>query len=116
MSSELSRRVFIRGAGLAAVGVGLAPSALLVRTARAAGLTFSLNRRNIHPGSSAFTANASARTSRCAGSVDSRNAPICVKVGCPHAGGYSQTLKPIRTAVSAQTPCGPALPRRSSAR
>ena len=32
-----SRRVFLRGAGLAAVGVGLAPSALMVRTALAAG-------------------------------------------------------------------------------
>lgn len=37
MSWDVSRRVFLRGAGLAAVGVGLAPSSLLVRTARAAG-------------------------------------------------------------------------------
>jgi uncharacterized protein (DUF1501 family) len=36
MSWELSRRVFLRGAGLAAVGVGFHPSSLLVRTARAA--------------------------------------------------------------------------------
>ncbi len=37
MRWDVSRRVFLRGAGLAAVGVGLAPSSLLVRTARAAG-------------------------------------------------------------------------------
>jgi uncharacterized protein (DUF1501 family) len=37
MTWDASRRVFLRGAGLAAVGVGLAPSSLLVRTARAAG-------------------------------------------------------------------------------
>jgi uncharacterized protein (DUF1501 family) len=36
MSWNVPRRVFLRGAGLAAVGVGIAPSALLVRTARAA--------------------------------------------------------------------------------
>ena len=36
MSWDASRRVFLRGAGLAAVGVGLAPTSLLVRTARAA--------------------------------------------------------------------------------
>jgi uncharacterized protein (DUF1501 family) len=36
MSWEVSRRVFLQGAGLAAVGVGLAPTSLLVRTARAA--------------------------------------------------------------------------------
>jgi uncharacterized protein (DUF1501 family) len=36
MSWDVSRRVFLRGAGLAAVGVGIAPSTLLVRTARAA--------------------------------------------------------------------------------
>jgi uncharacterized protein (DUF1501 family) len=36
MSFDPSRRVFLRGASLAAVGVGLAPSSLLVRTARAA--------------------------------------------------------------------------------
>ena len=36
MSWDVSRRVFLRGAGLAAVGVGLAPTSLLVRTARAA--------------------------------------------------------------------------------
>ena len=36
MSWNVSRRVFLRGAGLAAVGVGLGPSSLLVRTARAA--------------------------------------------------------------------------------
>ena len=36
MTWDASRRVFLRGAGLAAVGVGLAPSSLLVRTARAA--------------------------------------------------------------------------------
>jgi uncharacterized protein (DUF1501 family) len=36
MSGDASRRVFLRGAGLAAVGVGLAPTSLLVRTARAA--------------------------------------------------------------------------------
>jgi len=35
---DASRRVFLKGAGLAAVGVGLAPSSLLVRTAQAAGL------------------------------------------------------------------------------
>ena len=34
---DASRRVFLRGAGLAAVGVGMAPSSLLVRTALAAG-------------------------------------------------------------------------------
>ena len=34
---DASRRVFLRGAGLAAVGVGMAPSALMVRTALAAG-------------------------------------------------------------------------------
>jgi uncharacterized protein (DUF1501 family) len=36
MSWDASRRVFLRGAGLAAVGVGIAPSSLLVRTALAA--------------------------------------------------------------------------------
>ncbi len=36
MSWDVSRRVFLRGAGLAAVGVGMAPSSLLVRTAQAA--------------------------------------------------------------------------------
>ena len=36
MSWDISRRVFLRGAGLAAVGVGMAPSSLLVRTALAA--------------------------------------------------------------------------------
>jgi len=36
MSWDVSRRVFLRGAGLAAVGVGVAPSSLLVRTALAA--------------------------------------------------------------------------------
>lgn len=36
MRFDASRRVFLRGASLAAVGVGLAPSSLLVRTARAA--------------------------------------------------------------------------------
>lgn len=36
MSWDISRRVFLRGAGLAAVGVGLHPSSLLVRTAQAA--------------------------------------------------------------------------------
>jgi uncharacterized protein (DUF1501 family) len=36
MSFDASRRVFLRGAGLAAVGVGMAPSSLLVRTALAA--------------------------------------------------------------------------------
>jgi uncharacterized protein (DUF1501 family) len=37
MSWNPSRRIFLRGAGLAAVGIGLGPSALLTRTARAAG-------------------------------------------------------------------------------
>jgi uncharacterized protein (DUF1501 family) len=37
MAWDVSRRVFLRGAGLAAVGVGLQPSSLLVRTAQAAG-------------------------------------------------------------------------------
>lgn len=36
MGFDPSRRVFLRGAGLAAVGVGLAPSSLLVRAAQAA--------------------------------------------------------------------------------
>ena len=36
MSWDLSRRVFLRGAGLAAVGVGFQPTSLLVRTAQAA--------------------------------------------------------------------------------
>jgi uncharacterized protein (DUF1501 family) len=36
MTWDVSRRVFLRGAGLAAVGVGIAPSSLLVRTALAA--------------------------------------------------------------------------------
>jgi uncharacterized protein (DUF1501 family) len=36
MSFDASRRVFLRGAGLTAVGVGMAPSSLLVRTALAA--------------------------------------------------------------------------------
>src|SRR5512134_1369404 len=36
MAWDPSRRVFLRGAGLAAVGVGLQPSSLLVRTAEAA--------------------------------------------------------------------------------
>jgi len=36
MGFDPSRRVFLRGAGLAAVGVGMAPSSLLVRTAQAA--------------------------------------------------------------------------------
>jgi len=38
MTWDASRRVFLKGAGLAAVGVGIAPSSLLVRTAQAAGL------------------------------------------------------------------------------
>jgi uncharacterized protein (DUF1501 family) len=38
MAWDLSRRVFLRGAGLAALGVGMQPSSLLVRTAQAAGL------------------------------------------------------------------------------
>ena len=37
MSAPLSRRLFLKGAGLAAVGVGFHPSSLLVRTAQAAG-------------------------------------------------------------------------------
>jgi uncharacterized protein (DUF1501 family) len=37
MAWDVSRRVFLRGAGLAAVGVGMSPSSLLVRTAQAAG-------------------------------------------------------------------------------
>lgn len=36
MSWDISRRVFLRGAGLAAVGVGFHPSSLIVRTAQAA--------------------------------------------------------------------------------
>jgi uncharacterized protein (DUF1501 family) len=36
MPFDASRRLFLRGAGLAAVGVGMAPSSLLVRTALAA--------------------------------------------------------------------------------
>jgi uncharacterized protein (DUF1501 family) len=36
MSWDVSRRVFLRGAGLAALGVGFRPSSLLVRTAEAA--------------------------------------------------------------------------------
>jgi uncharacterized protein (DUF1501 family) len=36
-SWDVSRRVFLRGAGLAAVGIGFQPSSLLVRTAQAAG-------------------------------------------------------------------------------
>lgn len=36
MAFDLSRRVFLRGASLAAVGVGMAPSSLLVRAAEAA--------------------------------------------------------------------------------
>jgi uncharacterized protein (DUF1501 family) len=36
MGWDISRRVFLRGAGLAAVGVGFHPSSLLVRTAQAA--------------------------------------------------------------------------------
>jgi uncharacterized protein (DUF1501 family) len=36
MSGDLSRRVFLKGAGLAAVGVGFHPSSLLVRKAEAA--------------------------------------------------------------------------------
>ena len=36
MSWDISRRVFLRGAGLAAVGVGFHPSSLLVRAAQAA--------------------------------------------------------------------------------
>ena len=36
MSWDISRRVFLRGAGLAAVGLGFHPSSLLVRTAQAA--------------------------------------------------------------------------------
>jgi uncharacterized protein (DUF1501 family) len=38
MTWDPSRRVFLRGAGLAALGVGFHPSSLLVRTAQAAGL------------------------------------------------------------------------------
>jgi uncharacterized protein (DUF1501 family) len=34
---DLSRRVFLRGAGLAAVGIGFQPTSLLMRTAQAAG-------------------------------------------------------------------------------
>ena len=37
MSADLSRRLFLKGAGLAAVGVGFHPSSLLVRAAQAAG-------------------------------------------------------------------------------
>jgi uncharacterized protein (DUF1501 family) len=37
MPFDPSRRVFLKGAGLAALGIGLGPSPLLVRTARAAG-------------------------------------------------------------------------------
>lgn len=37
MTWDLSRRVFLRGAGLAALGVGFHPTSLLVRTAEAAG-------------------------------------------------------------------------------
>ena len=37
MPWDVSRRVFLKGAGLAAVGIGLQPSSLLVRTAQAAG-------------------------------------------------------------------------------
>ena len=37
MSWDPSRRVFLKGAGLAAVGIGFSPSPLLARTARAAG-------------------------------------------------------------------------------
>lgn len=37
MTWDVSRRVFLRGASLAAVGVGFSPSSLLVRTAEAAG-------------------------------------------------------------------------------
>jgi len=37
MAWDVSRRVFLRGAGLAAVGVGFHPSSLLVRAAQAAG-------------------------------------------------------------------------------
>jgi uncharacterized protein (DUF1501 family) len=36
MSADLSRRLFLKGAGLAAVGVGFHPSSLLVRAAQAA--------------------------------------------------------------------------------
>src|SRR5262249_52988319 len=35
--TDLSRRIFLKGAGLAAVGVGFHPSSLLVRAAEAAG-------------------------------------------------------------------------------
>jgi uncharacterized protein (DUF1501 family) len=38
MAWDVSRRVFLRGAGLAALGVGFAPSPLLVRLAEAAGV------------------------------------------------------------------------------
>jgi uncharacterized protein (DUF1501 family) len=38
MTADLSRRLFLKGAGLAAVGVGFHPSSLLVRTAEAAGV------------------------------------------------------------------------------
>ena len=37
MAWDVSRRVFLRGAGLAAVGIGFAPSSLLVRTAHGRG-------------------------------------------------------------------------------
>src|SRR5262245_37792983 len=36
MTWDLSRRVFLKGLSFAAVGVGMSPSSLLVRTARAA--------------------------------------------------------------------------------
>jgi len=36
MNNHSSRRVFLRGAGLTAIGIGLGPSPLMVRTARAA--------------------------------------------------------------------------------
>src|SRR5258708_17703236 len=36
MPWDISRRVFLRGAGLAALGIGFHPSSLLVRTAEAA--------------------------------------------------------------------------------
>ena len=37
-ATRVGRRVFLRGAGLDALGVGMQPSSLLVRTAQAAGL------------------------------------------------------------------------------
>ena len=71
MPFDASRRVFLRGAGLAAVGVGMAPSSLLVRTALAAaggaeGAGQDLPARRLPTGSTSACPTATPTTTTCA--------------------------------------------------